>query len=199
MPVLGTEWDMEAYCQKVLETWGLSPGEAKEEDDPEVMTSCKHVKTLEYRCLLEENCWEHECWRDIIMQLQYQSSVYIVWLWWKTDCSIILGWNGGLLYSTLHSLFCSLTSVKWLHSPLDFLESIFANRIISRGIWPARSPDLTALDYSLRGALKGKVYENKPNTINELQVFIVKNSINLKQPVLHNVFDNIKNVSILAN
>jgi hypothetical protein len=32
-------------------------------------------------------------------------------------------------------------------SSLQFLEDIFGNRIISRGIWPALSPDLTPPDY----------------------------------------------------
>ena len=83
---------------------------------------------------------------------------------------------------------------------LEFLDGIFANRVISRGIWPARSPDLTPLDYYLWGELKGNVYENNPHTIDELQVSIINNINNITQPVLHKVFDNMKkNVSILAN
>jgi hypothetical protein len=44
-------------------------------------------------------------------------------------------------------------------SSLQFLEDIFGNRIISRGIWPAPSPDLTPPEYYLWGAPEGKVYE----------------------------------------
>ena len=51
------------------------------------------------------------------------------------------------------------------HSSLRFLEETFSNRIISRGLWPARSPDLTPPDFYLWGALKGKVYKSNPHTL----------------------------------
>ena len=38
--------------------------------------------------------------------------------------------------------------------------------------WPARSPDLSPLDYFLWGYLKGKVYRNKPININQLKAAI---------------------------
>jgi hypothetical protein len=40
-------------------------------------------------------------------------------------------------------------------SSLQFLEDIFGNRIISRGIWPARSPDLTPPDYYIGHPAEG--------------------------------------------
>jgi hypothetical protein len=75
---------------------------------------------------------------------------------------------------------------------LSFLESIFANRIISRGIWPARSPDLTPLDYYLWGTLKAKVYENNPHTLDELKASIIANINQISQPNLQKVFQNMK-------
>ena len=48
---------------------------------------------------------------------------------------------------------------------LDVLSPVFEDRIISRrvkAVWPARSCDLTPLDYYLRGAVKDKSYADKP-------------------------------------
>ena len=52
---------------------------------------------------------------------------------------------------------------------LDFIAEIFENRIISRGLWPAPSPDLTAWDFYLWGNLKNKVYKTNPHTLYKLK------------------------------
>ena len=52
---------------------------------------------------------------------------------------------------------------------LDFIAEIFENRIISRGLWPARSPDLTACDFYLWGNLKNKVYKTNPPHIRRIK------------------------------
>ena len=60
---------------------------------------------------------------------------------------------------------------------LDVLCSVFEDRIISRradAVWPPRSCDLTPLDYYLWGAVKGKCYADKPETIDALKNKIVK-------------------------
>jgi hypothetical protein len=75
---------------------------------------------------------------------------------------------------------------------LNYLEGIFANRIISRGIWPARSPDLTPPDYYLWGALKGKVYENNPQTVNDLKAEIVTQIQQISPAIIRKVFENMK-------
>jgi hypothetical protein len=49
------------------------------------------------------------------------------------------------------------------------IASFFQDRVVSKGLWPPRSPDLTPLDFFLWGMLKGKVYANKPSTIDELK------------------------------
>ena len=45
----------------------------------------------------------------------------------------------------------------------------FDDRIISKALWPPRSPDLSPPDFFLWGALNGKAYANKPCTIQELE------------------------------
>ena len=52
---------------------------------------------------------------------------------------------------------------------LCFLNDIFQSRVISIGIWPPRSPDLSVLDFYLWGAVNQKVYQNKPQNLQELR------------------------------
>jgi hypothetical protein len=47
---------------------------------------------------------------------------------------------------------------------IHVLNEVFENRLISRGLWPARSPDLNPCDFYLWGNLKDKVYSNNPHT-----------------------------------
>jgi hypothetical protein len=44
------------------------------------------------------------------------------------------------------------------------LSDVFGDRIISSGIWPARSPDLNPCDFLFWGCLKDKVYNRNPRT-----------------------------------
>ncbi|BFZ07560.1 hypothetical protein BsWGS_10599 [Bradybaena similaris] len=75
---------------------------------------------------------------------------------------------------------------------LRFLEEIFSNRIISKGIWPARSPELTPLDYYLWGFLKGNVYKTNVHTIEELKEAIRNAIQEITTDTLSKVFDNMK-------
>ena len=55
---------------------------------------------------------------------------------------------------------------------LDVLRPVFEERIINRKadvVWPPRICDLTPLDYYLWGAVKGKCYADKPETIDTLK------------------------------
>lgn len=55
---------------------------------------------------------------------------------------------------------------------IDFLNEKFHNQWIgNRGPvhWPARSPDLTPLDFFLWGFIKNRVYQSQNNTIEELR------------------------------
>jgi len=49
------------------------------------------------------------------------------------------------------------------------LEVFLKDRIISKNLWPPRSPDFTPADFFLWGLLKGKVYKNTPRTIEQLK------------------------------
>lgn len=55
---------------------------------------------------------------------------------------------------------------------LDLLRVHFAGKIISKNgdvNWPARSCDLTPLDFFLWGYVKSKAYRNNPQTIQDLK------------------------------
>jgi hypothetical protein len=59
----------------------------------------------------------------------------------------------------------------------EFLSSTFGHRIISRHFadaWPPRSPDLSPNDYWLWGALKSKVYSQRPSSLEELKERILQ-------------------------
>jgi hypothetical protein len=43
---------------------------------------------------------------------------------------------------------------------MRYLYQNFGDRVISEGVWPSRSPDLTPLDFSLFGFLKDNVFRN---------------------------------------
>jgi hypothetical protein len=47
---------------------------------------------------------------------------------------------------------------------MTLLRDVFGDRIISKEVWPPRSPDLTAPDDYLRGAMKVAVYKDNPHT-----------------------------------
>jgi hypothetical protein len=51
----------------------------------------------------------------------------------------------------------------------NVLNKVFEDRLISRGLRPARSPDLNPCDFYLWGNLKYKVYSNNPHTLVELK------------------------------
>lgn len=72
----------------------------------------------------------------------------------------------------------------------QFLDEEFPNRWIGRRgeiEWPARSPDLTPLDFFLWGHLKTKVYESKPLDLNDLRNRIVGESRFIPAEVFSNV------------
>jgi hypothetical protein len=56
---------------------------------------------------------------------------------------------------------------------MKFLTEIFGERVISRNVWPPRSPDLTPPDFYLWGAAKSAVYRDRPRTLTELKPAIL--------------------------
>jgi hypothetical protein len=55
------------------------------------------------------------------------------------------------------------------HVSLEALRKVFDGLVISRGLWPPRSPDLTPCDFYLWESLKDKVYESDTHTLEELR------------------------------
>ncbi|KAJ4430158.1 hypothetical protein ANN_22368 [Periplaneta americana] len=83
----------------------------------------------------------------------------------------------------------SVPHVTHLKKPRSFCANFFGERIISQGLWPPRSPDLTSPDLFLWGYLKGRVNKNKPHTLEELQRNITEiNNVSVR--VLKRVAEN---------
>jgi hypothetical protein len=68
---------------------------------------------------------------------------------------------------------------------------VFENRLISRGLWLARFPDLNAFDFYLWGNLKDKVYSNNPHTLVELKQSIHETITSIEVSELKLVSNNI--------
>lgn len=52
---------------------------------------------------------------------------------------------------------------------LSHLKDIFQDRVITRPLWPPRSPDLTPLDFFLWQPLKNFCFKRKPQNLDELE------------------------------
>jgi len=70
------------------------------------------------------------------------------------------------------------------------IQSSLGDRLISKRLWPPRSPDLTPPDYFLWGYLKGRVYQNKPRTIDALKANITEEFQAVTADVLAKTFQN---------
>lgn len=57
---------------------------------------------------------------------------------------------------------------------MNQLRMYFGDRVISKGLWPPRSPDLSPPDFFLWGYLKDRVYQSKPQTLNALRQCITE-------------------------
>lgn len=71
-----------------------------------------------------------------------------------------------------------------------YLDTVFPNRWIGRRgsiEWPARSPDLTPLDFFLWGHLKTKVYTNKPTNVDDLKERIRQEVQNITPEIIGRV------------
>jgi len=76
------------------------------------------------------------------------------------------------------------------HASMAEIQSFFCDRVISKGLWPPRSPDLTPPDYFLWGYLKGRVFQNKPRTIDALRANITEEIQAVTADVLARTFQN---------
>ena len=73
---------------------------------------------------------------------------------------------------------------------LKFLNELFGERIISKGLWPPLSPDLSPPDYFLWGAAKSAVYRNNKKTIGELKTEITNYVHSITRETLEKMFAN---------
>ena len=78
------------------------------------------------------------------------------------------------------------------------IESFFDDRIISKSLWPPRSPELSPPDFFLLGVLKGKAYANKPRTIQELENNIRREIAAVSEDVLQATFAKMKSRFLLC-
>jgi hypothetical protein len=69
-------------------------------------------------------------------------------------------------------------------------DEIFGELVISRNLWPRRSPDLTPPDFYPWGAAKSAVYRDSPRTLNELKTAATAYIRNISQADLQKVFAN---------
>jgi hypothetical protein len=73
---------------------------------------------------------------------------------------------------------------------MAYLESVFPGRLMSKRLWPPRSPDLSRPDFFLWRYLKDTVYSNHPHTLQELQANIQCTVDRISTGTLQNVFAN---------
>jgi hypothetical protein len=59
-----------------------------------------------------------------------------------------------------------------LNNSMKLMNEIFGKRVISRNLWPSRSPDLTPPDFYVWRAAKSAVDRGRPRTLNELKTAI---------------------------
>ena len=71
------------------------------------------------------------------------------------------------------------------------LTQIFGKRLIDKQLFPARSPDLTPMDFFLWGYVKDKVFANNPKSLNDLQSAITSCIKSVNSDMLMNVSSNI--------
>ena len=76
------------------------------------------------------------------------------------------------------------------HASMAEIQSFFGDCVISKGLWPPRLPNLTLPDYFLWGYLKGRVYQNKPRTIDALKANITEEIQAVTADVLARTFQN---------
>jgi hypothetical protein len=101
---------------------------------------------------------------------------WIVSVWLKINVKLSLYTSWGRLEEWNYG--CNLSWIR------------YDDRVISKGLWPPRPPDLTPPDYFLWGYLKGRVYQNKPRTIDAMKANITEEIQAVTADVLARTFQN---------
>jgi hypothetical protein len=68
---------------------------------------------------------------------------------------------------------------------MALLDDVFADRIISKIIWPPRSLVLSPPDFFLWGVMKNSVYSNSLHTVDELKMAITEYIQNVDHATEH--------------
>ena len=76
------------------------------------------------------------------------------------------------------------------HMSTALLDDVFADKNISKTIWPPRSPDLSPPNFLIWGAMKNSVYSNNPHTIHDLKMANTEHIQNVERAILNTVFKN---------
>jgi hypothetical protein len=82
------------------------------------------------------------------------------------------------------------TTAHTADSTTTFLQEIFAKRIVGRGVWPPRSPDLIPIDFFVLVFLKERVYSNNSRSLGELKHNVEQSVANTDPETLGNVARN---------
>lgn len=77
------------------------------------------------------------------------------------------------------------------HETMEFLREFFGDRVISTGLWPPRSPDLSPCDFFLWGYLKDRIFRTVVRNIEELKQRITEEIAKITPQMLHRVFRNL--------
>jgi hypothetical protein len=70
---------------------------------------------------------------------------------------------------------------------MNHLTAYFGERVISKGLWPPRSPDLSPPDFFLWGFLKDRVFQDNPQTLDQLRQRIVETVASIPATMLKSV------------
>ncbi len=77
-------------------------------------------------------------------------------------------------------------------STIAFLKEFFGERLITRPLWPPRSPDLTPPDFFLWGFIKDRVFTRGPDSVEKLKEFITDAIEEITPEMLKSVFRNLQ-------
>ncbi|PRD19368.1 UNVERIFIED_CONTAM: hypothetical protein NCL1_57537 [Trichonephila clavipes] len=74
---------------------------------------------------------------------------------------------------------------------MEILIEFSDDRVISKGLWPPRSQDLSVQDFSLWGYLKNVAFRNNPHTLDELKSNILHGISDINSHTLRKVSINL--------
>jgi hypothetical protein len=72
------------------------------------------------------------------------------------------------------------STAQTTHVSLETLREVFDDRVISRGLWPPRSPGLTPCDVYLWGSLKGILSKHNVDKLQESTLFALYKTLAAK-------------------